>query len=158
MESMMNDPAANTPALERERHIENLLLDGSTHLWMADKFVPLIKSVLQQIPIDALEQLEASDFQFLAPEECLGRVTRLSHSYNQGDLVVFLSPELLRLPPEGAQAAIAHELAHVVLNHEEDASENAREDAEKGERDADGLVGRWGFNVSTPLFDRFKIR
>jgi hypothetical protein len=137
-------------ARKRERCIESLLLDGSTHLWVADSFFPLIKSVLQRLPLEALEQLMEKEFCFLAPDRCCGRVTRLDHNYRSGKLLVFLSPELLDQPsPEGIQTVIAHELAHVVLGHEESGSADARQEAAEGECQADDLIQRWGFDLTS---------
>jgi hypothetical protein len=139
---------------KRERHIENLLLDGSTHLWVGDEFVPLIRAVLERLPLHALEQLEGKVFRFLVPKNQFGRVTRLSRDCRRGELIVFLSPELLLRPQVEGQLVIAHELAHVVLGHEEGVSVNAEETCAEDERDADDLIRSWGFDTSGPLFDR----
>lgn len=131
---------------ERQRLIESLLLDGSTHLWIAETFVPHIQAVLEHIPLDYLRQLAEKDFRFLAPERVLGRVTQWNHALAIGDFVVFLSPELLTLSEEEIRTVIAHELAHLLLGHTEALSLSARHEAEKGERQADDLAKSWGFN------------
>jgi Zn-dependent peptidase ImmA (M78 family) len=48
--------------------------------------------------------------------------------------------KLLRSSTALRESIIAHELAHLVLGHEETPSSNALEEAEKGEREADALV------------------
>ena len=140
---------------ERERLIENLILDRSTHLWVADDFVPRIRNVLDRLPLANLKQLDEKDFKFLASEGFKGRAFRLSHNCSVGDLVVFLSPELLALPPESSEAVIAHELAHVLLDHEEIWLPNAHDEAERDEREADDLIRSWGFEPPPLLFDRY---
>jgi hypothetical protein len=50
---------------------------------------------------------------------------------------------------EGIQAVIALELAHVFLGHEESPSADARRQAEDDERQADDLVQRWGFDLTS---------
>jgi hypothetical protein len=134
---------------ERERCIEDLLLDGTTHLWVEEPFFSLIKSVLEQLPLEVLKQLREKEFRFLAPNRrFLGRVTRLDHNYRSGELLVFLSPELLLHPLKKIHAVIAHELAHVFLGHEETPSADARRQGEDDERHADDLVQRWGFDLT----------
>ena len=150
----MDESGFNDEMSERERLIENLILDRSMHLWVADDFVPRIRSVLDRLPLANLKQLGEKEFKFLAPERLWGRVFHLPHSCSSADLVVFLSPELLALPPESSEAVIAHELAHVLLGHEETWLPSARDEALRGEREADDLARSWGFEPP-PLFDRY---
>lgn len=96
-----------------------------------------------------LRKLTAEEFVLLAPDRVWGQVTRLGHNYRESELLVFLSPELLKIESEeGILAVSAHELTHVLLGHEETKSANAFEDARKGEADADVLATKWGFDIS----------
>ena len=58
------------------------------------------------------------------------------------------------LSDEQIQFTIAHELAHVVIVHQERVSSDAHADAESGEREADDLSQSWGF-VRSEKFNRF---
>jgi hypothetical protein len=49
---------------------------------------------------------------------------------------------------------IAHEIAHIVLGHQECLSADAHAEAESGEREADELAQSWGF-VRPEKFNRF---
>jgi hypothetical protein len=131
---------------ERQRAIEALLLDGSNHLWIGDEFLYDIQAVLEKIPLDYLRKMMEIDFEWLAPERSLGRVTQLGHRLAKDAFVIFLSPELLTYPKEEIRTVIAHELAHLALWHKETPSPNARQEAEEGERQADDLAKSWGFN------------
>jgi hypothetical protein len=137
----MMDPGGDV----HEYLIEQVYLDRSTVLWVDETFYQNILSVLQQLPNEALAELSERDFKFLAPGPFLGRVTRLDNSLNIGDRVIFLSPELLGRSEEAIRFVIAHELAHVVLGHEEEPCEDARAAAEQDEKAADHLAESWGF-------------
>ena len=128
----------------REHLVESVYLDGSRVLWVDETFHHQIVSVLRQLPNEALAELCDRDFKFLTPGPFLGRATRLDKSLNRGDGVIFLSPELLR-SEETLRFVIAHELAHVVLGHEEEPCEDARVVAEQGEKAANDLAESWGF-------------
>jgi hypothetical protein len=131
---------------EHQRAIESLLLDGYTHLWIADEFFFHIQAVLEHTPLEYLRRLLEIDFVWLAPERFLGRVTQLGRPLANDTFVIFLSPELLTYPTEEIRTTIAHELAHLVLGHKETPSSNARQEAEEDERQADDLAKSWGFN------------
>jgi hypothetical protein len=130
---------------ERQRAIESLLLDGSTHLWIGDEFFFHIQAVLEHIPLDYLRKLMEVDFTFLGPDRVFGRVMQWEHRAT-GKFVVFLSPELLACPKEDLRTGIAHELAHLILGQTETPSPNAQQEAEEDERRADDLAKSWGFN------------
>jgi hypothetical protein len=145
---------ANAEGGEHERLIESLIRDGSTHLWVGDEFFRHICSVLERLPIDVLRQLGEKEFRFLAPERVYGRVCRWNRPLQTGEIVVFLSPELLGRPLEEIQADIAHELAHLLLGHEEAPVPDAAQEARNGENEADALVRSWGFELRARMFQR----
>jgi len=129
----------------REHLVESVYLDGSRVLWVDETFHHQIVSVLRHLPNEALAELSERGFKFLAPGPFLGRATRLDKSLNRGDGVIFLSPELLRRSEETFRFVIAHELATVVLGHEEEPCEDARAVDEQDEKAADDLAESWGF-------------
>lgn len=145
---------SNDLVSERQRLLESLILDGTRCLWVAEEYVDQISRVLGQMPLRDLRRLSELEFWFLAPDRLFGRTTRMGHSVHQGERIVFLSPELLGEQQQDISAVIAHELAHVLLGHEEEASPDARPEAENSERDADALIRDWGFQLSSRLFDR----
>jgi hypothetical protein len=108
-----------------------------------------IANVLLRIPEDAyIKLIEKSDeFSWFIPDEQLGgmvmpfrctmprRRTRVAMAK-----VLYLSPGLERRSFDVAVASIAHELAHIFLNHDVITS-----DYDKQEREAWETVKAWGF-------------
>jgi hypothetical protein len=131
----------------RTRLIEGLILDEFTHLWVSDEFISPIVSVLNQLPTKDLEALADTDFVFLAPSNILGLVFTWQRKVEVGQRVVYLSPALLSLPTTDLRAMVAHELAHVLLKHDDAPSSQAAKVAEQGENEADEMVKRWGFTI-----------
>jgi hypothetical protein len=60
----------------------------------------LVNQLIACRGLDALRKITEKSFRFLAPEPLLGRVLRFDHPLAVGELVVFLSPELLNRPNE----------------------------------------------------------
>lgn len=123
---------------------------------MADVFKFHIEYVLRHLPTDVLSKLNDIEFRFLAPDPIfLGLVTQL---HRRKDLerrgkvrrrtletVVYLSPKLIGKGDDEIRGVIAHELAHLFLGHKDDPSINAAQEAEDGEREANELARKWGF-------------
>jgi hypothetical protein len=146
----MTTPSAKLDSTDvglRTRLIEGLILDESTHSWVCDEFIPPIQRVLSLLPTNDLEALVETDFLFLAPADHLGLVFTWPRTVSTGQRVVYLSPKLLSLPTTELQAIVAHELAHVLLNHDDAPSSQAAEIAAEGEKEADEMLKKWGFAI-----------
>jgi hypothetical protein len=132
----------------RQSMIEGLVLDRSTHAWVAHEFIGPILTVLRRLPTKDIEALNEREFLFVAPPpNFLGLVFAWPRSIKVGQKIVYFSPILLSLPPEEIYATVAHELAHVLLDHDDAPSARAREIAEEGDRQADDFVKAWGFAI-----------
>jgi hypothetical protein len=94
--------------------------------------------------IDIMRRIPGEDFKKLKTHPCewylpiknnLGEVK----SFNQSK-IIYLSPELENMSFDRVKAVVAHELAHVVLNHDLQPGEKYKQQ----EDEAWGLASQWG--------------
>ena len=139
---------------DRDNFISKLI-DDTENMWLGCEFLKHVRFVLGRIPIDVLELLAGNDqkympgcdIAFFAPDRnVLGRV--LDRTCTNGR-IVYLSPVLLTRSAEKVRAVIAHELAHVFLNHEDTPVPVGEAHAlgTKNEEAADQLAESWGFKL-----------
>jgi hypothetical protein len=121
-----------------------------------------IANVLLRIPEDAYIKLtgKSDEFSWFIPDEQLGgmvmpfrctmprRRTRVAMAK-----VLYLSPGLERRSFDVAVASVAHELAHIFLNHDVITS-----DYDKQEREAWETVKAWGFEKEERAHARYYQR
>jgi Zn-dependent protease with chaperone function len=135
--------------LEEEReYLISQLIDEWRNISLSIEFRNHIVDVLNSpnLPINQLRILAESDISFFAPgPNILGQVRELKPSIGR---IVYFSPRLLEMPSD-IKAIIAHELAHVVLEHGEEPSstEEVSAAARDDEKEADKLAESWGFRV-----------
>lgn len=115
--------------------------------------------VLSQIPPESLEKLRASEFSWYAPDPwTLGHVTPQA----EGGRMIYLSTKLETLNEKIVRAVIAHELAHVALDHTLIPKFNTQELPEdwykRQEREAWELVERWGFGPEARAHESYTKR
>jgi hypothetical protein len=146
---------------DRDEFISKLI-DTTENVWLGCEFLEHVRFVLGRIPIDVLELLAGNsenylpvcDIAFFAPDSnFLGRV--LDSTCTNGR-IVYLSPILLSQPVEDVRAVIAHELAHVFLNHEDTPLPVGewRALGTKNEEAADQLAESWGFKLPNSYKNR----
>lgn len=156
-ESMEEIPARNK-AEAHEYNCETLMGNRAVHV--SPEFAPHLRAVLSALPFDITEKLMELEVAFLAVDKFIhalnldlpptihanstsGAPLNL-HTHPGGQLLYF-SPLLFDKSTEQLRFTIAHEIAHAVLGHTPDSSQNARAKAERQEQDADELAQRWGF-------------
>ena len=156
----IQEMVARNMAGSREYNCETLM--GNAALHVSPEFAPHIRAVLTVLPFDITEKLMDLKLAFLAvgksikgleidlPPTIHAHLTPGPHPHlnlhtHPGGKLLYLSPLLLDTSKEQIRFTIAHEIAHAVLGHTEDFSENAQDIAERQERDADELAQGWGF-------------
>ena len=130
---------------DRDYYLAQLPDSGCFHL--GQEFPTHLRSVLDQLPFSVLEKLVKSNLVFFAPDHQLGEVFTANISVDVGQIVVYLSPELLARPRNEIEGVIAHELAHVVLDHTTPCCGATVDLALSDERAADELAESWGFLI-----------
>jgi hypothetical protein len=139
----MTDPLEEETAEQtREAHICELMRRLS-ECWPGSKFYAHVERVLCQLPPDVLDNLVENGTIFFAPDDSFYGRYMVLPSNRAGVRLLYLSPLLLKKEPEVIEYTIAHEIAHFHLGHEENVSATAREDAERGELEAEALVRDW---------------
>jgi hypothetical protein len=128
------------------------ILDGGTSyeqvideaLWIAPELVGHVDAVLQKMPKRRIRKLIQRQARIFAPNRLFGQCLDL-RADDEGIVLVYLSPDLANNPTDRVRYTIAHEFAHVVLDHSEDPCPDAATVGETNERKADELAAQWGF-------------
>jgi hypothetical protein len=140
---------------------------GPFDLGLEEKRRQALLMVMCRIPDEDYEKvgrlnLEQNFDWFIPNWECLGRVEPF-YTDDQGDKkffpcakVLYLNPRLEKLPRKIAVAVIAHEIAHLVLNHEFKTVDYETEQAQ--EKSAWKLVVSWGFEEEVKKWKAFRKR
>jgi hypothetical protein len=136
---------------DERAYLAGMILDRGNRLALAPSFAGPIKNVLERLPLEVLQQIANREPAFFALGENVdGQV--LECTVSTGDLIVYLSPSLLRKPLDQIHGTIAHELAHIVLDHaKHQRSGDARVVGLEDETEADRLATSWGFIVPRSL-------
>jgi hypothetical protein len=113
-------------------------------LWIAPELVGHVEAVLQKIPKRRIRKLLRRQARIFAPNRLLGQCLDLRVD-DEGIVLVYLSPGLANNSADRVRYTIAHELAHVVLDHSEEPCPDAATVGETNERKADELAAQWGF-------------
>jgi hypothetical protein len=125
--------------------------------------VAAVASVLQRIPEKAYRALceKADEFEWFIPETCLEAMVKEFPCTvpETNDLVarakiLYLSPDLEFRDSMFAIAVVAHELAHIFLNH--NAGHNTEENYDGQERDAWRTVEAWGFQKEKRAYEKIR--
>lgn len=139
---------------EREDFISQLM-DESRNICLSTGLRNHIVDVLssQNFPINHLRILAESNISFFSPEtNILGQVFEWNRAIGR---IVYFSPKLMELPSD-IKGVIAHELAHVFLQHGDEllSAGEASAIARRDEDEADKLAESWGFPVSEAYRNR----
>jgi hypothetical protein len=141
------------------------ILDSDNFIWVAPRFLPHLRFVLKRLSQSDLQKVSDYDARFFAPDpNFLGRVFAPERTIYAPQLIenttqsaehsriVYLSPQLLGKPDDEIHFAIGHEIAHVVLGHDElpppygaPPREAALVEGTRDEDAADELARSWGF-------------
>ncbi len=121
-------------------------ISGRTETLLAGiEFRNHLRHVLSAIPLTELQALMKREITIFAPDPGMpGRTMRLQPWFCDG-FFVYLSPALLKEGEARIRYVIAHELAHAFFGHEETPCRDAREEAKRGEEQADKKAKEWGF-------------
>lgn len=127
-----------------------------------------IIEVLRRIPESDFQQLEeaADRFVWFIPKyDALAAVMPFHSTHPEEHIegsnlsvspysrVLYLSPLIADVDLDVAVAAVSHELAHIVLNHEIDCP--SEEEYKSQEDEAWELVGRWGFTQEAKAHEKY---
>jgi uncharacterized protein DUF955 len=151
---------ANNMAGSHEYNCETLM--GNRALHVSPEFAPHLRAVLSALPFEITEKLMELELAFLAVGKSIdgleldlpptlhahptpGPHLHLNLHTHPGGKLLYFSPLLLDKSREQIRFTIAHEIAHAVLGHSPDSSQNAKATGERQEGDADELAQRWGF-------------
>jgi hypothetical protein len=157
---MEDEDRESTEQEDREEFISKII-DG-TNSYLDTPYLPHVMVVLNSVPIADLEKLSNSDVALFAIDpKFRGHV--LDRRSFSGP-ILYLSPQLLSRPENEIRGTIAHEFAHVALNHmdpEESAHaqlakshEEIVNEATSDEDAADRLAESWGFKLPQSYRDR----
>lgn len=106
-----------------------------------------IIEVLSNIPKVEYEKLEKQlgRYNFFIPEKnSFGKIEEIKASFNLGiAMVIYLDPLLEDLDPDRVKVVVAHEFAHIILEHK---SECWNDEYWEQERKAWEEVSKWGFS------------
>jgi hypothetical protein len=125
--------------------------------------VAAVASVLQRIPEKAYRALceKVDDFEWFIPETCLGGMIREFPCTvpETNDLagkakILYLSPDLEFRDSMFAIAVVAHEFAHMFLNH--NTGFNDQTTYKKQERGAWRTVAAWGFEKEKRAYEKIR--
>jgi hypothetical protein len=155
------DMTAEQQQQKKDDIIESIL-DHQGEL-LDEKYIRIIVNTMRRIPLDVIDTI-ASDrnIRFLTiTDQFFAVVKNLYDPYGAyppeqrgvapsvtWQLVIINDMTMNKLNPEDKQTVIAHELAHVYLEHDFSPSNEKGKDAEQ---EADDLIRTWGFN---PNIDR----
>jgi len=146
----------------REYHISKII--DSTNSYLDTPYLPHVMAVLNSVPIADLEKISNSNVALFAIDPNFRGHVLEPRSFSGP--IIYLSPQLFSLEENENEirATIAHEFAHVALNHmdpEESAHaqlakshEEIVNEATSDEDAADRLAESWGFKLPQSYRDR----
>ena len=138
---------------DREYFISKVT-DGAVS-YLDSPYLPHVRAVLKSVPVADLKTLAKSEAALFAIDpHFIGRV--LNGRFFEGP-IIYLSPALLSSEESEIRAVVAHEFAHVVLDHRENAESKEKTAYEWGRSDeeaADRLAESWGFKPPQSYTDR----
>jgi len=123
------------------RRVSNLFM----HQFGSDGMVELLGSVLTDLPQEAFSKLLKADPIFILSRGC-GFCQRVHRDVCDVVLVIFSEVDLAKMTWFGRRGVIAHELAHICLDHL--TAHFSLDDPSKFklEAEADNLCQKWGFD------------
>lgn len=149
LRSIRDEETISAESLERELEspvfVWQRLAGLFLHWFDSDGMVRLLGSVLCQLPESDFNKILAA-YPFFILVKSAGLCQKL-HAAGDVPLIVFVQSELAQMNWSHRQAVVAHEIAHITLNHLGRPFSLDDPWRDKQQVEADDQVRQWGFDI-----------